>query len=101
MCTRHAAWTGGRDRTPQMDSDVYFVYLVNSVVKYRTSTVKQKATYEECLNLDGSANDNLDLVLDRRFEPNQGKHSLTSSKLVKLKVVKVVFFISYYISKLL
>ena len=88
MCrpTRHAAWTGasgGRDCTPQMDSDVYFVYLVNSVVKYRTSTVKQKATYEECLKLDGSANDNLDLVLDRRFEPNQGKHSL-SNRLVKL-----------------
>ena len=48
--------------TPQMDSDVYFVYLVNSVVKYRTSTVKQKATYEECLKLDDSANDNLDLA---------------------------------------
>ena len=52
MCfSRLAAWTGGRDCTPQMDSDVYFVYLVNSVVKYRTSTVKQKATYEECLKL--------------------------------------------------
>ena len=75
MCTRHAAWTAGRD-SPQMDSDVYFVYLVNSVVKNRTSTVKQKSTYEECLKLDGSANDNLDLVLDRRFESNQGKHSL-------------------------
>ena len=62
MCTRHAAWTGGRDRTPQMDSDVYFVYLFNSVVKYRTATVKQKATYEECLKLDDSANDNLDLA---------------------------------------
>ena len=45
-----------------MDSDVYFVYLVNSVVKYRTLTVKQKATYEECLKLDDSANDNLDLA---------------------------------------
>ena len=78
MCTRHDTWTGGCDCTQEMDSDVYFVYLVNSVVKYRTSTVKQKATYEECLKLDGSANDNLDLVLvlDRRFEPNQGKHSL-------------------------
>ena len=41
---------------------IYFVYLVNSVVKYRTSTVKQKATYEECLKLDDSANDNLDLA---------------------------------------
>ena len=61
MSTQHAAWTAGRDCTPQMHSDVYFVYLVNSVVKYRTSTVKQKATYEECLK---------DLVLDRRFEPN-------------------------------
>ena len=60
MSTRHAVWTGGRD-SPQMHSDVYFVYLVNSVVKYRTSTVKQKSTYEECLK---------DLVLDRRFEPN-------------------------------
>ena len=60
MCTRHAAWTGGRDRTPQMDSDVHFVYLVNNLVKYGTSTVKQKATCEECLKLDDSANDSLD-----------------------------------------
>ena len=56
---RYAAWTGGRDCTPQMDSDVYFVYLVKSLVKYKTSTVKQKATYEEYLKLEGSTNDNL------------------------------------------